>query len=214
MELSIKNSEDKIKIENVYCIGMNYHDHAKELGNKSPDEPVIFMKANSCLTKNKADFILGNELTHYEGELVVVIKNHCGRIPKDIAHSVILGYALGIDYTLRDIQSKAKSKGYPWTLSKSFYGSAPISDVVLKEDCNINDKDICLSINDDIRQQAKVSDMIFSIAHLISYLSYKVPLKKGDIIYTGTPKGVGQVHKGDIVKCFMDGIGELISYVK
>ncbi len=216
MLVQIKNTQESIKVENVYCVGMNYIPHAKELGSEIPKEPVYFMKSNSCITKNNSSLSIpdDNLIVHYEGELVVVIKYDCGRIDEKLAETVILGYALGIDYTLREVQGIAKSKGLPWFLSKSFYGSAPLSEIILADDIqDINNKEIILKQNGEIRQREKLSNMIFSIPQLISYLSHRVPLKRGDIIFTGTPSGVGRVSIGDSIVCSIDGMGELVSHV-
>ncbi len=217
MKLTIKNSNVEIAVENVYCIGMNYIDHAKELGNKLPEKPVVFLKSNSTITKSGRILHLPDKeaVVHYEGELVVIIKQDCSRVDEKTAEEMILGYAVGIDYTLREIQNQAKKKGRPWTMSKNFYGAAPISDIILKENIpNLMEQTIYLTVNEQIRQQDELKLMIFKIPYLISYLSHHLPLKQGDIIFTGTPKGVGQVASGDEVKCWVEGVGELISYVQ
>ncbi|MDH5682558.1 MAG: fumarylacetoacetate hydrolase family protein, partial [Spirochaetota bacterium] len=200
----------------VYCVGMNYAAHARELGNEPPAEPVIFLKSNSCLVRSGGEFMMpeADSVVHYEGELVVMIKEDCGRLNKDIAEKMILGYAVGIDYTLREVQNQAKKDGLPWTLSKSFYGSAPLSEFVLKDDAGaLSQKSIQTLVNGKVCQDSSMSRMIFSVPELISFLSHRVPLKRGDIIFTGTPEGVGPVQPGDEVICRVDGAGEVLSHV-
>ncbi len=216
MTLDIQNRKDRLQVANIYCIGRNYTAHAQELGNEAPTEPVVFMKSTSCLTQSSV-FVLPktDSNVHYEGELVVAIKYACGRIDEKLAEQVILGYAVGIDYTERTIQTYCKGKGLPWTMSKNFYGSAPISDIALKEDTDsLMDLKIHLTVNDKVCQEEYLNKMIFNIPYLISYLSHHFPLTEGDLIFTGTPKGVGKVRENDSIKCWIDGVGEVYSSIK
>ncbi|GMT48725.1 MAG: fumarylacetoacetase [bacterium] len=216
MILAIRNHKDRFQIANIYCIGRNYPAHAQELGNELPTEPVVFIKSKSCLTQSRV-FILPktDSNVHYEGELVVAIKYDCGRIDETLTEHVILGYAVGIDYTERTIQTYCKGKGLPWTMSKNFYGSAPISDITLKKDTDLlMDRKIHLTVNDKVCQEEYLNQMTFSIPYLISYLSHHFPLMEGDLIFTGTPKGVAKIRGGDRIKCWIDGVGEVYSTIE
>jgi 5-carboxymethyl-2-hydroxymuconate isomerase len=147
---------------------------------------------------------------HHEVELVLLIGENVKDASETKAEKSISGYGVGLDMTLRDIQSKSKSKGYPWTIAKCFDTSAVLSDFVLKDDFNLSlDEEIYLNVNDDIRQKDQLNKMIFKPDELVQYLSSLMTLEEGDLIFTGTPKGVGKVNKGDVIKAGIDGIGEL-----
>jgi len=133
------------------------------------------------------------------------LKKDCYNIPKEKAYDYILGYSIGIDVTLRDIQKKAKENGHPWALAKGFYTSAPVSDIILKENINdIQNAEFSLYVNDELKQKGNTKDMLFKIDELVSYLSKYFSLKKGDLIFTGTPEGVGLIKKGDKLKAILN----------
>lgn len=191
----------------IICIGRNYADHAKELGNKVPGKPVFFMKQDtSLLMKNKPFYYpeFSKEI-HYETELVIRINRLGKHIEKRFAHRYYDEIGLGIDFTARDLQNECKSKGLPWEVAKAFEQSAPLSDEFIpKADLpeNIN---FSLDINGKTVQKGNSKNMIFSIDDLISYLSQFFTLKIGDLIFTGTPEGVGEIKIGDRLQGRLEG---------
>jgi len=184
----------------ILAIGRNYIDHAKELNNPVPVEPVVFSMPDSALLRNNKDFYYPDfsKDIHYEVELVVKISRVGKCIPEEFAHRYYQEIGVGIDFTARDIQAECKKKGLPWEKAKAFDGAAPLSQFVDKSRfANVNDINFALDINGHRVQQGNSGDMIFSIDALISYLSRFFTLKMGDMIYTGTPVGVGPVKIGD-----------------
>lgn len=183
----------------VICIGRNYSDHAKELNNPVPSKPMIFMKPPSALLVNNKPFYypeFTNDL-HYELELVVKICKNGRHIQPSYAHKYYEQVALGIDFTARDLQTECKQKGHPWEIAKGFDGSAPISDFISIDKVNRNAIEFELHKNGTLVQKGNTKDMIFSIDQIIVYISKFFKLQMGDIIYTGTPAGVGPVVIGD-----------------
>jgi acylpyruvate hydrolase len=184
----------------ILCIGRNYSEHAKELNNPVPSRPVFFLKPDTALLRNNHPFYLpsfSNEI-HYETELVIRISKVGKNIDPKFAHRYYREVALGIDFTARDLQNDCKSKGLPWEIAKAFDHSAVISPFIpLTETGPIGNIPFSLSINQKQVQQGNTSDMIFNADYLISYLSGFFTLKMGDLIYTGTPQGVGPVSCGD-----------------
>jgi 5-carboxymethyl-2-hydroxymuconate isomerase len=210
--VKIKNSIKEVAISKIVCVGRNYAEHAIELGNEIPEKPVVFIKPASAVIYSGETIEyppFSNEM-HHEVELVVLIGENVKDASETEAEKSIIGYGVGLDMTLRDIQSKLKSKGHPWTIAKCFDTSAVLSDFVLKDDSNLSlDEEIYLNVNDDIRQKDKLNKMIFNPVELVQYLSSLMTLEKGDLIFTGTPKGVGKVNNGDVINAGIDGIGEL-----
>lgn len=199
---------NKLQIGTMYCIGKNYADHAKEMGGSVPKDPVVFIKPPAAYIPNKGTIRIPDfsNNVHHEVELVIIIGKDCSNISPSEARDHIAGYAVGIDVTLRDVQQKAKEEGKPWTVSKAFVTSAPISDVIPAEEFgdNIPYFDIALEINEQLRQKGNTKDMARPAQNLISYLSKVFTLQKGDCIFTGTPKGVGQIHPGDQIHCSLN----------
>ncbi len=192
----------------IIAIGRNYAEHAKELGNLVPKETVFFMKPETALIKNNQDFYYPDFTTdlHYETEFVVKISQVGKNIQEKFAHRYYDEVTMGIDFTARDLQRKCKEEGLPWEVAKAFDGSAPIGKFVSKEKfSNINNINFSLKINDSLRQQGNTGDMIFSIDKLIAYVSRFVTLKIGDLLFTGTPAGVGPVKIGDHLQAFLEG---------
>ena len=183
----------------IICIGRNYVDHITELGNERPDNPVIFMKPDTALLRNNDPFYYPefSKDIHYECELLVKIKKEGKSIDPKFAHKYYDEIGLGIDFTARDIQSHAKEKGLPWERAKAFNGSAPISNFISKEGFDINKTTFELELNGEIAQQGDSSLMLWPVDELIAYVSQYFTLKTGDILFTGTPKGVGPVKIGD-----------------
>lgn len=208
-KLKIKNTSKFIKVNNIYCIGRNYVDHIKELNSGDiPEFPLVFLKPNSAIVNDGAKICIPeykheaiSKEMHYEAELVIVISKNGKDISEEKAKNYILGFAVGLDMTLRDIQKKAKISGTPWLLAKGFFNSAPISDILLKKSLiNPMDTELKLYQNSIEKQHSNTSLMIFNINKLISYISSIFSVKKGDLIFTGTPCGVGRAISGDKLK--------------
>jgi 2-keto-4-pentenoate hydratase/2-oxohepta-3-ene-1,7-dioic acid hydratase in catechol pathway len=210
--IKIKNSTTEFIIGKIVCVGRNYAEHAKELGNEIPVKPVVFLKPASAVIYSGGKIIkplFGNDL-HHEVELVILI----GRKVKDAnekdAEEAIAGYGLGLDMTLRDVQSKLKEKGSPWTIAKCFDTSAVLSDFVLKKNYRLTlNEEISLTVNGAIRQKEQLNKMIFNPVRIIEYISSLMTLEEGDLIFTGTPKGVSQVAAGDFIEAEISGIAKL-----
>ena len=186
----------------IFCIGRNYVAHAHELNNEVPSQPLVFLKPASSLTTNGPIHLPEeSKNVHHEVELVAAIGKSGKNIPKSKALNHVAGYAVGIDITARDIQSRAKENGHPWSIAKGFDTFAPISTFVERERVNNPQNiDITLSLNGEKRQQANTELMIFPVAELISYLSGIFTLRPGDLIFTGTPKGVSPLTSGDQIR--------------
>ena len=196
-----------LPVRNIYCIGRNYADHAKELGNKVPTEPIVFMKplGTICYNESTIQIPFHSSDVHFEAEIVVAISRRGKSISQNNAHKYIAGYGIGIDFTARDLQKAAKKNGHPWTISKGFDDFAPISDFIsADEPSEFIDFDIKLFQNGFVKQHGNSSEMIFSIPNLISYLSQRVTLYPGDLIFTGTPEGVGPVASGDKLQVLLN----------
>jgi acylpyruvate hydrolase len=190
----------------IICIGRNYAEHAKELKNEVPTEPVFFMKPDTALLKEE-DFYLPDFTTdlHHEIELVLKISKAGKHIEEQFAHKYYSEIGLGIDFTARDLQTKAKEKGLPWEMAKAFDNSAPIGLFVSKDKLDLKNINFSLTVNGETRQAGSSSDLIFSFDKIVAYISKFITLKVGDLIYTGTPKGVGQVRVGDHLEGFLNG---------
>jgi acylpyruvate hydrolase len=192
----------------IFCVGRNYSEHAKELNNAVPTEPVIFMKPSTAVLKNGdalyyPDF---SKSVHYECELVLKISKNGKHIEEKFAHKYFDEITVGIDFTARDLQSKLKEKGLPWELAKGFDGSAVVGDLVPLDSLASKDEILfSLNKNNVVVQQGNSKDMIFSFAKIISFVSSYFTLQKGDLIYTGTPSGVGEVTKSDLLEGFLFG---------
>jgi len=188
-------------IRNIFCVGRNYAQHAQELGNALPTKPMIFSKPTHALHSAEGDLYLPSQVgqIHYEVELVV--KMAAPYDPDKPLKELIDGVALGIDWTARDVQSQLKEKGHPWLVSKGFPGSAVISEFVSFngiESCN--ESEFSLIKNGEVVQKGKPTNMIFSLEELLSYVSDNLGLGKGDLVYTGTPEGVGAIQDGDVLE--------------
>ena len=192
----------------IFAVGRNYAEHIKELNNEKPDEPVIFTKPDTALLRNGTPFYFPDfsRDIHYEVELVLRISKEGKNIQEKFAAKYFDAIGVGIDLTARDLQQKAKEKGLPWDIAKGFNGSAPISEkfVPVAEFKNLKDINFSLAINGGIRQQGNTSLMIFSFEYVISYLSKFFTLRTGDLIFTGTPLGVGTVKVGDTLSAFIE----------
>lgn len=201
----------------IICIGRNYSDHAKEMNSPVPTKPVFFLKPDTALLPKKMPFFYP-EFTkdlHHELELVVRISRLGKHIPVERAHTYYDEVGLGIDFTARDLQQECKEKGLPWEIAKAFEHSAPISEKFISmEKINLNESSFELKKNGESVQIGHVKDMIFSIDQIISYISQFMTLKIGDIIFTGTPAGVGPVNIGDKLEGYLNGERLLVVDIK
>ena len=189
----------------ILCVGRNYSEHAKELGNAVPENPVIFSKPDTALLKNNEAFYLpsfSNDV-HHEVELVIKINKVGKKIQEKFARNYFSEIGLGIDFTARDVQSELKSKGLPWELAKAFDGSAPIGNFINMENMDLKNIDFSLQKNGQVVQKGNTAQMIFSFEQIVSFVSQYFTLKVGDLIYTGTPAGVSQVNIGDKLEGFI-----------
>jgi len=190
----------------IFCIGRNYVEHAAEMKSEVPDKPVWFMKPQTAIINKNQPFYypdFSNEI-HHEVEIVVKIKKAGKHIQEKFAHLYYDEISIGLDLTARDLQAEAKKKGLPWEIAKAFDGSAPLGKFVnLSEFDDIQNIDFKLLKNDEIIQASNTKNMIFSVDKLISYVSQFVSLKIGDLIFTGTPKGVGPVKIGDKLEAYL-----------
>lgn len=193
----------------IICVGRNYAEHAKELNNALPTEPVLFLKPTSAYVKEGRPIVVPHYSAnlHHEVELGVVVGKAGTAIPESRAMEHVAGYALCLDMTARDAQDWCKANGLPWTLAKAFDTSCPVSDFIPKE--RIPDPagvELWLRVNTDTRQRGSTANMIFSVPYLISYISGIMSLEEGDLILTGTPEGVGAVREDDLLQAGIEGV--------
>ena len=204
-------------VRRIFCVGQNYADHAREMGgdpNRNP--PFFFAKPADALVVNGADapYPARTKNLHHEIELVVALARGGAGIAPDAAEALIFGYAAGLDLTRRDLQAEAKQAGRPWDMAKGFDLSAPLGLLrPLSETGGVSRGRIGLSVNGVSRQQGDLSDMIWSVAEIIAILSTYVALAPGDLIFTGTPAGVGPVMRGDLLHGEIEGVGEVTTRI-
>ena len=211
-EVAVQNSELRYPVRRIYCVGQNYRDHVEEMGGDPKLSPPVFfskpadavLPSGSCIAYPSATVNL-----HYEAELVVALKS--GGSELDVHHALecIYGYAVGIDFTRRDLQAEAKEKGRPWDTAKGFDASAPLSPIKQAEGREPEDARIWLKVNGELRQDAKLSDMIWSVPEILAQLSRYYALRAGDLIFTGTPARVSSVVPGDRIQGGIEGVGEV-----
>lgn len=191
----------------IIAIGRNYINHAKELNNPIPKEPIFFLMPDSAFLRNNKPFFypdFSNNI-HYEVEIVVKISRLGKNVASKFAHRYYKEIGIGIDFTARDLQQKCKEKGLPWEMSKSFDGAAPVSDFIpLDKLGDINNINFRLEINGEIVQKGNTSEMIFKVDDLIEYVSQFMTIKIGDYMFTGTPSGVGPVKVGDRLTAYIE----------
>ncbi|HYG20438.1 MAG TPA: fumarylacetoacetate hydrolase family protein [Ohtaekwangia sp.] len=192
----------------IFAIGRNYAEHIKELNNERPDEPVIFTKPDTAVLRNNAPFYypaFSNDI-HYEVELVLRIAKEGKNIQEKFASKYYDAIGIGIDFTARDLQQKAKEKGLPWDIAKGFNGSAPVSDkfIPVPDFRDLKNINFSLRLDNEFKQQGNTSLMLFSFDYIISYLSRFFTLRTGDLIFTGTPKGVGPVKVGNVLSAYIE----------
>jgi fumarylpyruvate hydrolase len=209
----VKGTARLFPVRRIYCVGRNYAEHTREMGaNPARDQPFYFMKPADAVRASGAVIAYPPHTTnlHHEVELVVAIARGGADIPATRALEYVFGYGVGIDLTRRDLQGVAKKSGQPWDTSKGFDGSAPVSDLCQASEIPPPaDNDILLSVNGALRQQGCTRDMILSVADIISDLSTFFELRPGDLIFTGTPSGVGPLRPGDEVIAEIEGVARL-----
>ena len=208
--MKVKDETALFPIGKIYCVGKNYAAHAKEMGSEvDKKEPFFFSKPPQALTQSREiPYPAKTNNLHHEVELVVFLHKGGANIPQEQVENLIFGYAVGIDLTKRDLQNEFKDAGKPWDLSKGFDYSGPISEIIRTEKL-LGDEAITLKVNDELRQSSNISSMEWDIPSLISILSQQVTLKPGDVIFTGTPEGVGPIVKGDAVIAEITNIGSI-----
>ncbi|MCX6174872.1 MAG: fumarylacetoacetate hydrolase family protein [Ignavibacteriales bacterium] len=215
--LKFKNNSEQVPIGKLVCVGRNYAAHAKELGNEVPEFPIIFLKPASNVIYSGESVVhptYSNEL-HHEVELVLYIGEPVKNANNEQAENAIQGYTVGLDMTLRDLQMEFKKKGEPWTLAKCFDTAAVLTDVVFKKDYQLRgDENISLMVNGITKQNSSIKNMIFSPVEIVKYISAKMTLEKGDLIFTGTPEGVSKVIPGDKIEAEIENIGKIKTQVK
>jgi 2-keto-4-pentenoate hydratase/2-oxohepta-3-ene-1,7-dioic acid hydratase in catechol pathway len=210
--VKFESSGALVPVGKILCIGRNYIEHAQEMKADVPGEPVVFLKPTSALIQTGEDIVIPpfSGDVHHEVELVICLGTGGKNIPLENAYRHVRGYGVGLDMTLRDVQSDAKKKGLPWTISKGFDTSAPVSVFVERE--RVGDPhglDLQLKVNGQVRQKTNTGKMIFRIDRLISFLSSVFTLEPGDLIFTGTPEGVGPVHSGDLLEAELQSVATL-----
>jgi 2-keto-4-pentenoate hydratase/2-oxohepta-3-ene-1,7-dioic acid hydratase in catechol pathway len=190
----------------IFCIGRNYAEHAKELQNEVPESPVVFMKPTTALLKDNQPLYYPEwtKDLHYETEIVLKVSKQGKYIKEKFARDYFQQISLGIDFTARDLQSIQKVKGLPWEIAKAFDHSAVIGNFIdIPDDFAEKGIDFSMTLNDELKQTGNTNNMLFSFEKLIAYISQFFTLQQGDLVYTGTPSGVGPVKIGDQIKGFI-----------
>lgn len=209
----IADSDSALAVHRVYCVGKNYADHALEMGgDPSREPPCFFSKPADAVVHGREEIPFPGHTgkLHYEVELVVALGKGGSNVAVDDAADLILGYGVGIDLTRRDLQDDAKKAGRPWDVAKGFDNSAPLSAIHRVARTGILDRaEISLTVNGEIRQQGNIADMTWGVAEIIAELSTYFTLREGDLIFTGTPAGVGPLQVGDRVVATVEGIDQL-----
>jgi fumarylpyruvate hydrolase len=210
---AVRGTDARYAVSRIFCVGRNYADHAREMGHDPTREPPFyFTKPATALTPSGSTVPYPTETRnyHYEMELVIAIGAPVFKVTPEAARAAIWGYAAGLDMTRRDLQATAKSGGKPWDTAKGFDQSAILSDIVrVSETALLQKGAITLAVNGVEKQRGDIADMIWSQAEIVSNLSHLYRLHPGDLIYTGTPAGVGAVVTGDVITGHIDGVGEI-----
>ncbi len=208
----VDGSDALFPVRRIYCVGRNYAEHAREMGfDPDREPPFFFMKPADAIVGDKATipYPAKTEDFHYEIELVVAIGTGGRDIAVEDALSHVFGYAVGIDLTRRDVQIAARKMGRPWDMGKGFDQSAPCAPLIAADRFDPSSGAIWLEVNGARRQDSDLSKLIWSVPEVIAYLSGYMELQPGDLIYTGTPEGVGAIVPGDVVTGHIDGIGDI-----
>jgi len=206
------SSKRDTSVGKIVCLARTYKKHAMEMKSKVPEDPLLFLKPASSVIFDGDSIIFPkmSKCLHHEVELGVIIGEKCKKVSSKNALDYVLGYCVTLDITARDIQSIAKKNGWPWGIAKGFDTFGPISEVVLKEEiANPNNLDLSLKVNGDIRQISNTKNMIFSVEQIIEFISSVMTLEYGDLIMTGTPEGVDEIKKGDVLEAKLGNICSL-----
>ena len=202
----------ELRPSKIIALAKNYAEHAKEMESEVPERPVFFLKPPSALIGPGEPIILPrmSKRVDHEVELAVIIGKRAKRVPKEKAMDYVLGYTIMLDITARDLQDEAREKGLPWSIAKGFDTFAPVGPrVVDRRELNIDDLEIGLRVNGELRQLGRTREMVFKVPELIEYISSVMALEPGDIIATGTPAGIGPLRHGDKVEAWIEGIGKV-----
>mgnify|MGYP005839532179 CR=1 FL=1 len=215
--IKIKNTNQEIPIGKIVCVGRNYVEHIQELGNEMHEKPVIFLKTVSSVIYS-GDSIIYPQFSsdmHHETELVLLIGEKVKNAGLVASERAIVGYGIGLDMTLRDVQSELKKKGHPWTIAKCFDTSTVLSEFILKFNYQLTFNEfISLKVNGVQKQKDQLNKMIHKPAEIVQYISSLMTLEKGDLIFTGTPKGVSKVESGDRLEAELEGFVKLECVVR
>ena len=214
--VAITGSSQRFPVHRIYCVGRNYADHAREMGTDPKTEPpVFFTKPADAVTATEADvpFPPRTSNFHHEIELVVAIGRAGSLISASEALEHVFGYAVGVDLTRRDLQQAARKRGEPWDVGKAFDHSAPIGAIRPAAKGHVSRGRIWLTVNNELRQQADLADMIWKVPEIIAELSSLFDLQPGDLIYTGTPAGVGPLRPGDRIEGGIEGLDSLANTI-
>lgn len=202
----------QLHVGKILCIGRNYAEHIRELGNETPEEPVIFLKPATSIIGNGGSIVIPSysKECHHEAELALLIGTRGKNIPPDQALEHVAGYGVAIDLTLRDVQAELKKKGLPWEIAKGFDTACPLSSfTAATQVTDPQNLQILLTVNDSERQNGNTSQMIHTIPAIISYMSSVFTLEMGDVILTGTPPGVSRIMSGDRLMAEIPGVAKL-----
>ena len=212
--LPVAGSDARFPVGRIYCVGRNYAEHAREMGHDPDREPpFFFMKAANSVVQSGStiSYPVGTKDVHHEIEMVVALGKGGKNIPVDKALDHVWGYGVGLDMTRRDIQGEAKKMGRPWEMGKSFDESAPISEIKPASSIGHPSKGaIWVKVNGQVKQQGDLAMQIWSVPEQIAYLSNLITLQPGDLIFSGTPAGVGPIKAGDKLEGHVDGVGDLV----
>ena len=213
--VEIAGSSQRFPVHRIYCVGRNYADHVKEMGSDAKEPPVFFTKPADAIVASGAavPYPPRSENFHYEVELVIAIGSSGRNIAAANALNHVFGYAVGNDLTRRDLQGASKKKGLPWDTGKAFDASAPIGAIRPASLGHVERGSIWLKVNGETKQQSDISEMIWSVPDIIAELSTFFELRAGDLIYTGTPAGVGPLKAGDQIECHIDGLESLTNTI-
>lgn len=213
--VEIAGSKQRFPVHRIYCVGRNYADHVREMGSDAKEPPVFFTKPADAIVASGAavPYPPRTENFHYEVELVIAVGGAGRNIAAAQALDHVFGYAIGNDLTRRDLQGAAKKKGLPWDIGKAFDASAPIGAIRPASLGHVSQGAIWLKVNGETKQQSDIREMIWSVPDIIAELSTLFELRAGDLIYTGTPAGVGPLQPGDRIECHIDGLQSLTNTI-
>ncbi|MDI3476041.1 MAG: hypothetical protein PWQ79_1796 [Thermococcaceae archaeon] len=212
VRLPFRDGFYELRPSKIVALAKNYAEHAKEMESDVPESPVFFLKPPSALIAPGDPIILPrmSKRVDHEVELAVIIGKRAKRVPAEKAMDYVMGYTIMLDITVRDLQAEARKKGLPWTISKGFDTFAPVGPrVVDRRELKVEDLEIGLKVNGELRQLGRTSQMVFKVPELIEYISSVMTLEPGDIIATGTPAGIAPLRHGDHIEAWIEGIGKV-----